>query len=250
VLTAYVDESGQHQDESKMFVAGYFGNDEQWKRVAQAWPIAIAPRPHLHMRKIRFQHETERKLLERAGVIPRECGLEPLFGGVRQADYLDLIAGTDEERLLAGYIVCCYAMLIRTLPLLPPDERIEVVFERQDQYSHLADVALSALAKAADYEPRLRTPDGQSKLANWRFVGKDETPLTEPADYFAYALYQVWLDRKSLRAKWCKPILGDESNEGYGAILDRGEIRQIILAGGLVKTLIDYGVKQLRKQLR
>jgi hypothetical protein len=221
-----VDESGQHQEDLLMFVAGYVGNEAQWKQVEKEWPIAIAPRHHLHMRRLRFERDSEREMLIRVAQVPKRCGLQPILGGVRQCDYLPLLAGTQEERLLNGYVPCCFAMVINTLRNIPKDERLEVVFERQDRYGYLAYFAMTAVSKVTCF-PEILMADGRSKLANWRFAEKEAEPLTEVADSFAYALFQAWKDRASLRAQWCQPILDAGGGEAYGAILD-GSTMQVI----------------------
>jgi hypothetical protein len=66
VFTAYLDESGQEQDDW-MFVAGFFGPDDAWKNISKPWLEAIAPRKHLHVKKQRFNKDSVRKMLERVG---------------------------------------------------------------------------------------------------------------------------------------------------------------------------------------
>jgi hypothetical protein len=229
VLTAYVDESGQEQD-NWMFVAGFVGNDKHWSDTADAWRVAIAPRKRLHMTTLRFKKDREKRMLERAGVVPEVCGLTPIFGGVRQSDYRDLIAGPREEKLMNGYICCCFAMVINTLRGIPPNERLEVVFERQDRYWWMTEIAMSVIASDRTSKDML-LPDGTPKLASWKSVPKDSTPLTQPADYFAHALLQVWRDKHSIKAQWCKPILDANGGEGLGAIMRRPLIRHIIQQG-------------------
>jgi hypothetical protein len=234
VLTAYVDESGQEQN-NWMFVAGYFGNEEQWRSTAEAWRLAIAPRKSLHMVKLRFKKDRERRMLERAGVVPRNCGLTPILGGVRRSDYEDLMAiGTREEKLMNGYICCCFAMVINALRGIPANERLEIIFERQDRYWWMTDIAMSVIASFR-YYPDILLPDGTPKLASWRSVPKESTPLTQPADYLAHALLQSWRDQTSVKAKWCKPILDAHGGEGFGAIMRRKTIRQVILGGQMLR---------------
>jgi hypothetical protein len=237
VLTAYVDESGQEQ-KNWMFVAGFVGDDKQWTDTADAWKVAIAPRKHLHMTRLRFKKDREKRMLERAGVVPGKCGLTPVLGGVRQSDYKDLIAGTREEKLMNGYICCCFAMVINTLRGIPPNERLEVVFERQDRYWWMTEIAMNVIASDRTNKEML-LPDGTPKLANWRSVPKGSTPLTEPADYFAHALLQAWRDKNSVKSQWCKPILNAHGGEGFGAIMRRPTIRQIIQQGQMLKLFED-----------
>jgi hypothetical protein len=238
MFTAYVDESGQEQQENWMFVAGYVGHEDAWRKVEPLWLTAIAPRKHLHMKRLRFERESERLMLQRVASVPRECGLTPIFGGVRQADYKDLITGTSEERRLAGYLVCCFPLIINTLRNIPKNERLEIVFERQDRYWPLADLAVSTIANVG-YLPDIMLADGRPKLANWRAAPQSaEEGLTELADAFAYSLLQVWRDKTSRRAQWCQPIL-DAHDGGYGQIFKRREIRPMIQSAQMLRLLGD-----------
>jgi hypothetical protein len=232
VLTAYVDESGQEQ-KNWMFLAGFVGNDEQWRSALDAWRTAIAPRETLHMSRLRFKKDHERRMLERAGVVPRDCGLTPILGGIRQSDYEDLITGTREQKLLNGYMICCFEMVINTLRGIPKNEGLKIVFERQDRYWWMTDIALRVISSFNDY-PDILLPDGTSKLANWASVPKGSTPLTEPADYFAFALLQLWRDKESVKTQWCRPILDTNNGVGWGAIMNRETVRRSIKQGQLL----------------
>lgn len=247
VLTAYVDESGQEQG-NWMFVAGYVGNDEQWQRVGSEWRSAIANRQHLHLKELRWglKKEHDREMLKRAGAVPKSCGLTPILGGVRLSDYDDLIDGTREEKLLNGYICCCFAMVIQTLRGIPKDERLTIIFERQDLYWWMADIAMQVIANERSL-PEMLTPDGKTpKLAAWKVVPKGSTVLTEPSDYFAYALLQNWRDKTSLKAEWCRPILEAHNYEGLGAIMKRDKIRETIQHGQMLN-LFANALRMARK---
>jgi hypothetical protein len=238
VFTAYLDESGQEQRENYMFVAGYVGDERAWARVAEPWLAAIHPRKHLHMKNLRFARESERKMLIRAASVSKECGLTPVLGGVRGGDYMDLIAGTEDERKLAGYVTCCFALIINTVRNIPKNERLEIVFQRQDRYWPLVEVAIAAIAQSR-YWPEMLTTDGRSKIATWRLAPQgEEEGLTELADCFSYSLFQAWRDKSSRRSQWCKPIL-DAHEEGYGRILKREEIRGIVQDTLMVRILAD-----------
>jgi hypothetical protein len=50
-----------------------------------------------------------------------------------------------------------------------------------------------------------------------------------PADYFVYALRQLYQDRNSKKTEWCNPILNSGNGEGSGAVMKRAEIRQSII---------------------
>jgi hypothetical protein len=245
VLTAYIDESGQEQQDKWMFVAGYVGDETQWNEVERRWRAAIAPRRHLHMKRLRFARESERKMLVRVAEVIRISGLQPVVGGIRQRDYLPNFKGAPEEKLLNGYVACCFAWVVNTLRNLPPSERLEIVFEMQDRYERLALAAMGAIAEAT-YVPGLLTPDGISKLASWRFVRKDAEALTEIADAFSYSLFQAWNARGSIRAQWCQPILDAAPQEAYGKIWDGATMQTV----GTLGIFLDRTVKEAQRRMR
>jgi hypothetical protein len=230
MLTAYVDESGIDQG-GWMFLAGFVGDDSAWIKATHEWKEAIAPREHLHMKEMRLK-ERHRPLLARAGAVPNKCGLTPILGGVRFNDYADLIKGKRDERLMAGYVACCFAMMVNTLRGIPKHERLEVVFENQPVHGGNVSIAMDVIQNVSSEEMRL--PDGTPKLANWRSVPKESTVLTEIADYYSYALFQQWKDKSSLKSSLCDPIMKSGDGEGLGAIMRRPTIRHIISNGQLL----------------
>src|SRR5580698_10378185 len=113
-----------------MFVAGYMGDDAAWGKFPELWAKAIGPqRKHLHMNQLKFKRIAEKEMLARAAPVPRNCGLTPILGGIRNRDYKDLVEGTLEERPLCGYALCVYAMVYNALRVIPVYERLEVVLE-------------------------------------------------------------------------------------------------------------------------
>jgi hypothetical protein len=232
VITLYADESGQHQDDQRMFVAGYFGDDVAWNKFPTLWKQAIHPRPHLHLNRVKFKSSSEKKMLEKAALVPKECGLTPALGGVKMKDYRYRVRNTEQERALHGYALCVYAMVYNILRAIPPDEQLEVVLEQQDRYGIHAQAAMQVIADMGD-NPEILSADGKPKLAGWRFVPKCSTTLTEPGDYFAYALFQMWRDKTSRRSTWCKPILDAHEGFAIGHIWKRDEIMEVVLAGPL-----------------
>jgi len=81
---------------------------------------------------------------------------------------------------------------------------------------------------ASEAQPWGRMKDGKPKLAKWGFVPKGSTVLTDPADYLAFALRELWTNPKGKKAAWCKPILKSGGGRGLGAILRRDTIRQVV----------------------
>lgn len=235
VFTAYLDESGQEQD-NWMFVAGFFGTDDQWSSLKDKWLEAISPRKHLHVKKQRFSKESVRRMLAKAGPIPVSCGLTPMIGGVRQKDYMDQLAGTRDQKLLNGYVNCVSFAVINAMRSLPPGERLEVVFEQQERYGWMNDISMQVITD--DTHPELVLPDGGSKLASWRSVRKELTNLTEPADYLAFALRHLWENENSTKTRWCRPMLDSCGDKAVGKIMRRDEIRQVT-AGGYIERVIE-----------
>ena len=229
-MRAYIDESG-HEQKGWMFLAGFVGNNEQWTEFVPIWKEALGPqRKLLHMNQLRWKKDRTRRLLERLGPVPSNCKLIPMLAGVRYQDYEDLVSGTPEQKLLKGYIACLAPMVIQTLRGIPKDETLELVFEEQQEYASLVDMSLAmAVIAASQGEPWSQTPDGKPKLAKWGFVKKGSTIMTDPADYLAFALREVWTNPKSQKARWCHPILKSGNGEGFGVIMQRPLIRRMII---------------------
>jgi hypothetical protein len=75
MMTAYIDESG-HEGKGWMFLAGYLGNEDQWKTFVPAWKAGLGPqRKSLHMTDLRWNKDRTKHLLKRLGPIPEGCGL-------------------------------------------------------------------------------------------------------------------------------------------------------------------------------
>ena len=248
VLTAYLDESGQEQDDW-MFIAGYMGDDAAWQKVPALWLKAIGPqRQHLHMRDLRFAKESVRKMLKKAALVPKLCGLSPIVAGVRFKDYADVVAhfGPEDYLVHSAYVMCCKAAAIFAMRSLPPNERVEIVLERQDRYGWYAAEALQELSENAQH-PEFLMEDGKtSKLASWRFISKSDTVLCEPADYLAYALLQHARNKTSIKSKWTYPIVAADPDGGAAALLQREHARGTILGAKKAQILKQIGdLKQL-----
>jgi hypothetical protein len=250
VLTAYLDECG-HEQKGWQFIAGFFGNDDQWKDFTPRWIEALGKRKRLHMHSLRWNHKkAERRvkpLLERLAPIPELCGLTPIVGGIRYGDYEDLLVGTPWEKVLSGYTHCLFALVMQTLRVVPPYERIEFVFEAQNTYEPYANAAFTKFLAVPDH-PWKTTSDGLPKVAKWSFVPKGTTVLTDPADYAAFALHAVWTDKKSRKAQWCTPLLRscDHNNRGIGSIMNRQAVRQVVT--DTLHTEISRIVQNMREQ--
>jgi hypothetical protein len=66
-------------------------------------------------------------------------------------------------------------------------------------------------------------------LAKWSYVPKGSTCLTEPADYFAYAMGQYYKDKTSTRSLWTQPIIKSvDAVQAIGHVMDKDEARTAI----------------------
>ncbi len=250
MLTTYLDESGQESNDY-VFIAGFLGNDDQWKQLAADWKNALGARKALHLSRLRWAYPKRvEKVLNRLGPIPHQCGLEPLFGGVRVSDYADLVKGTIDERLMAGYIAALYPLVIQMLKVVPPNERVEIVFEAQERYEPFVHSVLAKLMKGrSDY--RFYAPDGSPKLASWRFASKESTIFFQPADFFAYALTQIYRDTKSEKSKLCMAICPEgEKSKAVGAVMTRNQVRNIIKLTRNLAALEMLSGRNLKPQTR
>lgn len=206
------------------------GTQQQWNRLVPLWTEALRQKPALHMKSLRWKKDHTRELLARLGPIPNQCELTPVLGGVRVKDYEDLIAGTPARKLLKGYVACIYPLVINILRHISSSERLEIVFEQQREYQPYTECALAAIVSLRNQRPQwFLTADGLPKLAKWRFVPKNSTILTQPADYFFYALRHLYQDKSSKKTKWCRPILESGGGEGIGAVMNRKQVRQSMI---------------------
>jgi hypothetical protein len=199
MLTAYVDESW-HDSRDFALIAGFVGNTEQWQKCETDWKKALGARSHLHMKALKWSKEPRvKKLLSGLGVVPHAAGLTALFSVVRVADYEDLVDGTQMQKLMKGYHVCVLGIVNLLLQQVPSDETFKLVLENQTEY---ANAVIQMHHGSQDV-----TADGRKRWASVEFVEKNDTVLTEPADYLAYALLQHARDSQSRRTQLCSPIL-------------------------------------------
>ncbi len=227
VFTAYLDETA-HDGQERMFVAGFLGNQDSWKKVSEGWGAAIAPMSALHTSKLRFKGDRHRNLVRRASNLVTSSGVTPLIGSVRKTDYADLVSEswmTKEGKIFAAWILCFTAILVEALKFIPEYERLEVVFERQAQYERFAGVVCGVVGEM----PEFALPNGRPKLIGCRSVDKDSTQLTQPADLLAFALLQREKAPDGLKANVTGSILIANPPEAMvGALLGRDMARQII----------------------
>jgi hypothetical protein len=207
MLTAYIDESN-HDQKHFAVVAGFVGSAEQWEKCAEDWNVALGARSHLHMNKLRWKHEKSiAKLLNRLGPVPHDAGLTAIFSTVSVADIEDLMDGTHLQKAMKGYLICVLGLVNVLMQQLPEDETFKLVLENQPEY---ANAVIETHRGSND-----KTPDGRKRWVSVEFLDKEDTVLTEPGDFLAYALLQKSRDPLSARARLCAPIL-ENSRPAWG----------------------------------
>jgi hypothetical protein len=230
VFTAYLDESGQEQDDW-MFIAGYVGGEAAWGKFPGLWAKALgSQRTHLHMNRLRFIKLHEQRMLARAALVPKQCGLTPILVTSRVKDYADMLTLEGDGLIHAAYIMCCKAAVFAALRVVPSNERLEIVLERQDRYGLIAEQEIERISKSTEVPEVLLMEDGKTpKLANWRFIEKKDSVLCEPADYLAYAFLQYARNKTSVKSRWTYPIIAADPKAGFSAAVQR-ETAKIVIA--------------------
>jgi hypothetical protein len=214
MLTAYLDESWETV-KTHFIVAGFLGSDEQWMAFAPEWRSAVGS-DGFHTKNLNFESERTRKKLINLAEIPYKHGLRPLVGAVKIADYSELLANDLERRMMNGYSVALYPLVLGCYKEIPSTERVKWVFEEQRVYEVTAREVLASMI------PRV----GASRISGVEFLSKGQTSLTQPADFLAYATLQRLLDASSNKAIWTRPILGNGNH--IGMVMERGAIRSIM----------------------
>jgi hypothetical protein len=221
IQTAYIDESGTHDDSEWCVVAGFLGNENQWTMLTKEWKKALGNRSGLHMKKLRWnKRQRIARLLSRLGPIPERCGLRRIASVVQKSDYADLVPTNLMNSLLSPYMLAMHPCIRNALEILPREDCINFFFEQELHYA-----PFTYLPEAA-YGKRYRTPSGEPRLSVTQ-VSKSSTTLTQPADYLAYEINQYLTDRHSDRARMGISILGG-STTMIGARMSRSDVRDIV----------------------
>jgi hypothetical protein len=218
MLFAYFDESFQPGN-GHVVIAGFMGDKATWSRFPEQWCQALGRKPTLHMKRLRWtKPHRNKELLERLGSVPHLCGLQPIFASVRLSDYP--IADRVPKKFKNGYFVALAAATMGLLANVPDGERVELIFEQQTEYAAVREAVLEVISKLPDYKKKKRRT-----LAKWGSIPK--SILLEPADYLAYAIMQTLVDKHSVRAKLCAPIL-DQGKKRIGGKLSEIQVGKIL----------------------
>lgn len=200
VLTAYLDESG-HEGNGLIIMAGFLGDAEQWAACEAGWKAALGKRKHLHMQELRWSKpERVKRLLDALGAIPHSAGLQGLLSTVKAVDFEDLVDGTQMQKLMKGYFITLLGMIHMIAHEIPKEETFKLVLEAQSEYARGVHQTFIGTRD-------MLTPSGARKLVSVEFVDRDQTCLTEPSDFLAYAILQQHRDPRSERTQLCSPIL-------------------------------------------
>ncbi len=220
MLTAYLDESGH--EGNLVIIAGFMGHDDEWTECAERWRNGLGPqRRLLHMKSLRWSKHGTRKLLATLGAIPHECGLRAVMAVTPVQHYEDLVSGTLAQKLVKGYYLSVIGIIDAILKNVPKDETVKFVFEQQEEYELSTRIILNARNDM--------TSTGARRVSGVEYIPKDDSILTQPADYLAFALLQGFRDQTSKKYKWCEPILKNKQ-KAFGIVQDRERLRKTIKA--------------------
>jgi hypothetical protein len=194
-----------------VIVAGFIGNEDQWRALAQQWPKGFdgSQRKSLHTSSLHFKNESERSLLKKLGAIPESAGVKRISGSVNEADYYDLVEGTAAELHAHGYALALVPLILAIENTIPPDESYKLVFEEQGALGFYREKALISISHILSNPPKDRRHIKRPKLIGWETMAKGQTCLCEPADYLCYHLAHKSADPNSVRTLWTAPIMGD-----------------------------------------
>jgi len=171
MLTAYLDESG-HETNDFVVVAGFLGDEDQWKRCETEWIKGLGRRKALHMRELQWKKDRVRRLLEILGPIPHQCGLIPVVAGMQVQDYYDLVVGTQAEQMTKGYYLCVLAIIDSILKNIPKGETLTLALESQNEYRLKTEKVFNSYQQFDS--------SGKPRLSSIQFLAKNASVLTQP----------------------------------------------------------------------
>jgi hypothetical protein len=227
-LTVYVDESQHEADSRHVVVAGFCGLEKEWGDFLGDWSVGLGNKKFLHMKDLywssKYSERRVKDLLARLGPIPYRHHLCPVYGAVKVSDYFDLIAGQSElEQKMCGYDLCLAVVFSVLTRDLPGHAQVKIVCEEQNQYEPLARGLFESFGRIAGKDPR------NPYFKGIEFIRKDSFPLTQPADYLAFAMGKYLDERGSKKDLWCRPIFGNKKPEQIpGRTHTRAKARKLV----------------------
>ena len=232
MLTAYFDESGISPDQSLCIVAGFVGNAAQWNAVMSEWIPALQSRPHLHMKKLRWNQQPERiaRLLNRLGPIPYHYNLTPVYAGVRWKNYLKYMRGRVREMYTHPYMMCAARCMAWVLGKITKDDQVLFVFDRQDVHGLALESMKKMVFEFENLDPRVEAVQLASRPSAASGLAKNN--CLDIADFLAFQLREYRMNRRSPKAKLGKSIMG-RGKIAYGNIFTAAEVKE--MANAFVK---------------
>lgn len=100
-------------------------------------------------------------MLARAALVPKQRGLTPILATARLKDYADMLTLEGDSLSHAAYIMCCKIAVLAALRVVPANERLEIVLERQDRYGLLAAYEIERLSKSTEVPEVMLMEDGR-----------------------------------------------------------------------------------------
>jgi hypothetical protein len=224
-ITAYLDESQVTEDTKHVIIAGFYGENSNWDALSEGWKGALRNRGgHLHMTDLRWNSAHAEKrikpLLERLGPLPYRQGLTPIYGATKISHFADLLKTNPEKAAFSGYIVCLSQILGSLCVHLPAHASLRVICEEQRVYQELAQKMFHLVAKWM-----AKRPDNPW-LDEFGTVPKRSTFMTEPADYFAFAMGKFLDENGTKKDLWCRPIFNGADPKKTIKVFRREQARE------------------------
>jgi hypothetical protein len=97
----------------------------------------------------------------------------------------------------------------------------------------------------------LKRHDGNSQIARWAFIAKDQSSLFQPADYLANHIYNKMTNPESRRTLWTAPICKEQKL--IGAAFPRDTARRLfayLQSDEYTKNVSRKYIKEYRKGVR
>jgi len=220
MLSAYLDESGIHDDAEVCVVAGYFAKKGPWRRLESGWKATLRRREfNVPLGKFRAKdavkgtnyfygwgEERRESFLSALGRIVADSGIHPVCYGLIVSDFFSF--SLDERKFLTGatwnaqsqmfmssgspnrpYFVafteCLRMVNLRT----PPASKVDFFFG--------TDRALAKFAESLfRHLKRRRNIVTSDRFGTISFPYASESPPLQAADLFSYLSYRQMLERK------------------------------------------------------
>jgi hypothetical protein len=236
LLTGYFDESGVHKGDHLCVVAGFIGNENQWGSYINDWITALGPqRKNLHMQSLRWKQHPQRiaALLEKLGPIPHRYNLTPVYSAMYQRDYREIMEGNVAPEYTTPFMTCAQTCMAITLQEVIGDSEVAFIFERRRVDNGAIESLNSFVFGAVGVDSRVR---------ELTFSTYKHTVCLDAADFLAYQIRELNLDKESPKAKMGMSIM---QGEAHGGTFTREQM--IEKTADLIRLGVTPGSKPIRK---